>query len=178
MTLPRNLVLIGMMGSGKTTIGRHVARRLGRPFVDTDQVITIETGCSVPQLFAERGEPGFRAIERAIIERVAAVRNQIIAVGGGAVCDAGNVAALRQEGDVVLLDATVAQLAGRVRHGRARQGRPLLGSTDETLEQLQRIWDERAPLYEAAADHRVESGHRPPAVVADEIVAWIRGRQR
>lgn len=176
MTLARNLVLIGMMGSGKTTIGRQVARRLGRPFVDTDQVIAVEAGCSIPELFAERGELGFRALESAVIGRVAAVPNQIIAVGGGAVCDAGNVRALQEGGDLVLLEATVAQLARRVQHGRARQGRPLLGSTDETLDQLERLWDERAPLYEAAAVHRVESGHRPPVVVAEEIVEWLRAR--
>jgi shikimate kinase len=173
----RNLVLIGMMGSGKTTIGRHVARRLGRPFVDTDHVVAVEAGCSIPELFAERGEDGFRAFESAVIERVAAVPNQIIAVGGGAVCVGRNVEALARTGDVILLDASVSQLAGRVSRGRARKGRPLLGDTDETLDRLQRLWDERAPLYEAAAGHRVDSGHRPPPVIADEIVEWMTRRK-
>ena len=170
-------MLIGMMGSGKSTIGRQVAQRLGRPFVDTDRVIAVEAGCSVAQLFAERGEGAFREFESAVIARVAAVPNQIIAVGGGAVCVSRNIEALERTGDVVLLDASVSQLANRVGRGRARNQRPLLGDTDAVLERLQRLWDERAPLYEAAAGHRVDSGHRPPPVIADEIVRWMMSRQ-
>ena len=169
-----NLVLIGMMGSGKTTIGRHVARRLGRPFVDTDHVVEVETGMGIPEIFAGRGEEGFRELETAVIERVAAVPNQIIAVGGGAILRERNLEALRRSGRIVLLDAPVTQLVGRVGRGRARGGRPLLGQGDEALARMQQLWRERGPLYAAAAHHRVDSGHRPPTVIADELVVWWR----
>lgn len=191
----RNLVLIGMMGSGKTTIGRHIARRLGRPFADTDRIIRIEAGCSIPELFDKHGEASFRDLESAVIERVAAVPNQIIAVGGGAVCRPSNVEALRSTGDLVLLDAPVSQLATRVSRGTARQSRPLLAreigepdppgrgdgvdepaQTDEVFERLHRLWRQRRALYEAAAIHRVDAGHRPPAAIADEIVAWMNAQ--
>jgi shikimate kinase len=169
-----NLVLIGMMGSGKTTVGRHVARRLGRAFVDTDHVVEIELGMSVAEIFAHRGEDGFRDLESTVIQRVAAVPNQIIAVGGGAILRERNLAALRRTGRIVLLDAPVTQLAGRIGRGRSRSDRPLLAGDSDGLARIQALWRERGPLYAAAADHRVDAGHRPPPVIADELVAWWR----
>lgn len=173
----RNVVLIGMMGSGKTTVGRHLARRLGRPFVDTDRIICNEQGRSIAELFSDCGEDHFRDLESAVIQRVAAVPNQIIAVGGGAVCRPVNVDALRATGDVVLLDASISQLARRVTSGRSADARPLVADADQALDRLKGLWNERQALYESAAAHRVDSGHRPPPVVAEEIAAWMTTRR-
>ena len=179
----RNVTLMGMMGVGKTTIGRHVARRLGRPFVDTDRIIQVETGCTISEIFERDGQEAFRDLEQVVIARVAAVSRQIIAVGGGAVLRAANVEALRANGDIVLLDAPVSLLAERVRRGQARGGRPLLDDAAvaqdgvvDAVERLTALWADRADRYAAACNHRVDSGHRPPRAVADEIVAWVRAR--
>lgn len=180
----RNVTLIGMMGVGKTTIGRHVARRLGRAFVDTDRIIQVETGRSIADIFEQDGQEAFRDLEQVVIARVAAVPRQIIAVGGGAVLRPANVEALHAGGDIVLLDAPVSLLATRVRRGQASGGRPLLGGDAasaggdvvDAVERLTALWAERADRYAAACDHRVDSGHRPPRAVADEIVTWVRAR--
>jgi shikimate kinase len=125
----RNLVLVGMMGTGKSTVGRILARRLDRPFVDTDAAIEARTGRTVAQLFAELGERRFRALEAEEVRRVAALRGQVVAVGGGAVLDPANVTHLRGTGDLVLLDGDPAALAARI---AAEQGddpvRPLLAA--------------------------------------------------
>src|SRR5690606_37550659 len=126
LTPGRNIVLIGLMGVGKSTVGRLVAQRLHRPFVDTDVEIARAAGRSIAELFAEEGERGFRAREAERIRHVAALRGQVIAVGGGAVLDPSNVTHLRATGDLVLLDADPAELARRVASLPDAGCRPLL----------------------------------------------------
>lgn len=166
----RNLVLIGLMGAGKTTVGRLLADRLQRRFVDTDHDVEREAGATVAELFATEGERGFRRREAAAIRHVAALRGQVIAVGGGAVLDPANVTHLRATGDLVLLTADAQVLAQRVEDG---DGRPLLADAD-AVDALAALQAARAGAYAAAAAHTVDTGDCTPAEVVDEVVAWAR----
>lgn len=168
----RNLVLIGLMGSGKTTVGRHLATRLGRDFVDTDQVVEERTGLSVTELFGD-SERTFRAEEAAAIRHVSALRGQVIAVGGGAVLDPMNVTHLRSTGDLILLDAMAAVLANRVGDTSSR---PLLAAFDDTTARLAQLQDERADAYRTAASYVVDTNGKAPDEVATEILAWAETR--
>ncbi len=170
----RNVVLIGLMGAGKTTVGRLVATRLGRPFVDTDALVEADAGRTVAEIFAAAGERGFRTLEAAAVRRVSAVGGQVVAVGGGAVLDPDTVTALRATGELILLEAPPATLAARVGAG---DGRPLLaGAATPVLERLQSLRVERDAAYRAAAVTVVDTAGRTPTEVADDVVAWARTR--
>jgi shikimate kinase len=174
----RNLVLIGLMGSGKTTVGRLVAERLHRPFVDTDALLEAELGMAVAEVFATRGERAFRAAEAQAIRHVSALRGQVVAVGGGAVVDTDNVLHLKATGDVVLLAAEPAELAARVA-GEGVQVRPLLagGDVDVDVEaRLAALLAERAQAYRQAADVTLDTSGRTAAAVVDDLLAWATRR--
>lgn len=162
----RHLVLVGMMGAGKSTVGRECARRLGRPFVDTDEVVASVAGMPVAQVFATRGEPAFRELERAAVtDACAAPEPLVVACGGGAVNDPDSRRRLRAAGVVVWLRVPADVLARRVGDG---SGRPLLaGDPAAALARLARL---REPSYEAAAD-RVVDGAGPVGAVADAVIA-------
>lgn len=136
-----NLVLVGMPGCGKTTIGQELAALTGREAVDTDALIVQEAGMSIPEIFAKEGEAGFRAREKAIVQREALIGGRILVTGGGAIKDAENRAALRMNGYVTHLTRPLTQLA--------TGGRPLSAGG---LEAVEKLWQERAPLYAACAD--------------------------
>jgi shikimate kinase len=142
----RHLVLVGLMGAGKTTVGAACATRLARPFVDTDDVVEANTGMTVAELFAHEGEARFRELERqAVVDACATPAPAVIACGGGAVIDGDNRRRLHQAGFVVWLQAAPATLMARVKIGAER---PLLdGRSTATLERLAVV---RAAAYEAA----------------------------
>ena len=148
-----NLVLVGPMGAGKSSIGRRLAGRLGLRFVDADRAIEEATGASVPVIFEVEGEAGFRARERALIAELCAGRDQLIATGGGAVLEAANREALRARGFVVYLRLGIEQQLRRLARDRAR---PLLaGPIQDGMdrrERLQQLAEQRGPLYESIAD--------------------------
>lgn len=170
----RNLVLIGLMGAGKTTVGRVLAERLGRPFVDTDAMVEAETGRSIPDIFEQDGERAFRALEAEAVRHVSALRGQVVAVGGGAVSTPGNVTQLRMTGDLVLLDAEPGVLADRV--GGQRDDRPLLAGADDVTTRLDELRRRRQPDYTAAAALTVRTDAKTPAAIAEEILEWARRR--
>ena len=132
--------LVGMMGSGKSTVARELARLLGRRLVDTDLEVERRAGCTVAALFAERGEPAFRALEREVVRGIAGP--VVSALGGGAFCDPGNAEHLIQVGRVVFLDVSPAEAARRLGAG-AGEGRPLAGRWEGLLRS-------RLPLYRRA----------------------------
>lgn len=171
----RNLVLVGMMGTGKSTVGRILAGRLDRPFVDTDAAIETRTGRTVAQLFAELGERRFRALEAEEVRGVAALRGQVVAVGGGAVLDPANVTHLRGTGDLVLLDGDPAALAARI---AAQQGddpaRPLLAAHADPAAALAALRRAREDAYLAAASHTIDTTAADPDEVADAVLWWAR----
>lgn len=160
------LWLIGMMGSGKTTVGRLVAGRLGVAFRDTDTMVEEESGRSIPELWAEAGEAGFRVWERRAVA-TASSSPAVVATGGGAVIDRSNVAIMRRGGVVVWLAADPATLAARIGSG---DGRPLLAGEDPHAS-LALLARQRAPWYEAAAHHVVVTDDKAPSEVADEVEA-------
>lgn len=159
------LWLVGMMGVGKTTVGPLVAARLGRPFLDLDEVIAAKAGKSIPEVFAAEGEAGFRRREAAALVAIAAGET-VVACGGGIVVDPANVARLRQSGRVAWLAAPAAILAGRVKDGA---GRPLAG---EGGREVGARLAAREAAYEAAAHFRVETAGRTAEEVAEEVVRW------
>ena len=165
-----NIVLIGPMGSGKTAVGRSVARHLGRPFYDSDAEIVRRTGVDIPYIFEKEGEAGFRQREREAIEALVALAGIVLATGGGAVLLAENRRLLAARGCVVYLKTSVEQQAERVRHGRTR---PLLSNVDPTL-RLEELMALRDPLYRSMADIIVSTDGRRVKAVAGDIVSMIR----
>lgn len=162
--------LVGMMGSGKTTVGRSVAADLDVPFYDTDDMVTARAGQTVAEIWERVGESGFRALERQAMSEVPAY-GTIAAAGGGAVLDEWNRALLRRSEKVIWLSCPPDELARRIGPGR---GRPLLGDGD-VVATLQRILDQRLPLYEEVATHRVDTSGRGVEAVAEKVRAVWNG---
>lgn len=164
----QNLILLGFMGAGKSTVGRIVADRLGWSFVDVDAVIAEEAGRSIPDLFDQEGEYGFRSREKAALSRILEGRQQVIAPGGGAVLDPENVAGMRRAGTVVVLHAPPEQLWRRV-EGSARP----LATDRESF--LRRYRDREA--YYAAFPIRISTGRGSPGLAADAILSRCFGSE-
>lgn len=148
----RSIVLVGLMGAGKTSIGRRLAERLGLPFVDADQEIVAAAGKSIPDIFAEHGEAHFRDGERRVIARLLENGRQVLATGGGAFMNEETRQGIQQHGVSVWLKADVDTLLERV---AKRGGRPLL-DTDDPAAVLRRLAEIRYPVY-ATANITVES---------------------
>jgi len=164
---PPRLLLVGMMGAGKSTVGGLVARRLGWAFVDSDALVEEETGTTVAALFAERGEASFRRTESAVLRRVLDSEVPVVvSMGGGAVLDPANRALLRGSGTVVWLRAEPATLASRVGRGA---GRPLLGRHPASA--LEHLDAARRPLYLEVADRVVDVDGLTPEEVAEAVLA-------
>lgn len=169
---PAHLVLVGMMGTGKTTVGRDVAAALGRAFVDVDAEVEAEAGRTVPAIFAAGGEPAFRRLEEEALARVLAGSDPaVVATGGGAVLEPGNRRALAPH-LVVWLRARPETLAGRL---AGDGGRPLLadGGDVDLLDRLRALAAERADLYAEVADHVVDVDGLDPAGAADAVRAAV-----
>jgi shikimate kinase len=168
----RPLALIGMMGAGKSAVGRALAHRLGRPFVDADDALVERTGRSIGEVFEAEGEPGFRAIESTVLaELLTAEPPGVIATGGGVVIGPGNRALLRRHATVIWLRASVDELVDRVGRGR---GRPLLA--DDPAGTLARLLDERSTWYREAADIVVDTDRSSPEDLAERIVTLLADR--
>ena len=164
-----NIVLVGMMGAGKTTVGRLLARRLKRTFYDSDQEIERRCGVRIPVIFDIEGEPGFRARETQVIAELCALERIVLATGGGAVLAEENRRRLAA-GSVVYLHARPGYLWQRVRHDR---NRPLLVTPDpqKTLEDL---YEKRDPLYREIADLVLDTGRHSALSLAKEIVSRLK----
>jgi shikimate kinase len=173
---PRHLVLVGMMGAGKTSVGRRCAELLDRAFLDTDELVEANTRMGVSEIFAEHGEERFRSLERdAVHDACASPVPLVIACGGGAVLDPENRRELRAHGVVVWLQASAEALGARVA-GAASYSRPLLEHGQAPSASLARLFARRAPAYEAATDIRVDTEERTvdevAAAVVEEYRAW------
>lgn len=171
-----NLILVGMMGSGKTTMGRALARHLGKAFVDSDEEIQRRTGVTIPHIFDIEGEAGFRQREMAAICALVGRDNMVLATGGGAVLLEQNRELLQQNGIVIYLNASAHDLWQRTRHDR---NRPLLQTADPHAK-LTELFQQRDPLYRQVADIVVQSGkqsaHALMLHIADEIEAFRKTR--
>jgi len=164
-----NLFLVGMMGAGKTTVGRLLARRTKRAFLDSDHEIERRCGVPVPVIFDIEGEPGFRAREAQIIAELTAREGVVLATGGGAVLDAENRRWLAARGTVVYLHASPANLYERVRHDK---NRPLL-ATPDPLAKLESLYTERDPLYREVADLIVDTGMQSAQTLARHLLGRL-----
>jgi shikimate kinase len=169
----RHLVLVGLMGAGKTTVGQRCAELLQRPLVDTDELVVASAGVPFDDIWSAEGEQGFRARERvAVADASASPTLLVISCGGGAVLDAENRRQLRAHGVVVWLTASSSELASRL---FGDDSRPLLAGGDKTAT-LQRLASLREPAYEAAAHAQVATDARTPddvaAAVLEEYRAW------
>lgn len=167
--LPRTVVLVGLMGAGKSAVGRRLAARLGLPFVDADTEIEAAAGCSIEEIFQRDGEAAFRQGERRIIARLLGERPvHVLATGGGAFMDAETRLVVRAQAVSVWLRADLEMLLHRTAR---RSNRPLLKQGDPR-EILQRLIDLRYPVY-AEADIIVDSDERPPEQTAERVVAAL-----
>lgn len=164
------IFLVGPMGAGKSTIGRHLADLLHKNFVDSDHEIEARTGASVSLIFEIEGEEGFRRRESTVLDELTQRDNVVVATGGGAVLAEGNRAALANRGTVVYLQAPIDTLVTRTHRDR---NRPLLRE-GERRAKFEEIMREREPLYLAVANVIVVTDHRAPAAVAQEIVSKLR----
>lgn len=163
----RHLVLVGLMGAGKSAVGRRCAWLLDREMIDTDELIEVGAGVPITEIFAAEGEAGFRSREvEAVADAAAAPTAAVIACGGGAVLDPRNRQRLADAGFVVWLTAPPAVLADRVAGDDAR---PLLAGGDPAAE-LTRLADLREPVYRLVADVVIETDGRSPDEVAETVV--------
>jgi shikimate kinase len=174
MLTKHNIFLIGPMGSGKTAVGRQLARLFRYTFHDSDADIEAKTGVDIPFIFEKEGEVGFRLRERESIDRLTQLDSIVLATGGGAVVDPANRRALAERGVVVYLATSVNQQIERTRHGRHR---PLLHDTDPE-QKLKELMTGRALLYAEIADLTVSTDGRRVQLVAEEIHQEVRRAQK
>jgi shikimate kinase len=161
--------LIGLPGSGKSTVGRHLARRLSLPFLDSDHVIEQRIGCSIREFFEREGEERFRDMEQAVLDELTRGVPGVLSTGGGSVLRAENRACLRGRGQVVYLRSTPEEVFRRLRHDR---NRPLLQVADP-LQRLRDLHTVRDPLYRETAHFVVETGRPSVASLVNMIVMQL-----
>nr|VFK47740.1 MAG: shikimate kinase/3-dehydroquinate synthase [Candidatus Kentron sp. TC]VFK50249.1 MAG: shikimate kinase [Candidatus Kentron sp. TC]VFK63268.1 MAG: shikimate kinase/3-dehydroquinate synthase [Candidatus Kentron sp. TC] len=169
MELPMNIFLVGPMGVGKTSVGRQLAKLLGKRFFDSDREIELHAGASISLLFELEGEAGFRLREQSAIDEITRRKGVVLATGGGAVLGKENRAHLIKRGFVVYLHAPVARLEQRT---FGDQSRPLL-QTSDPRGRLERIVKKRAPFYRQVADVIVSGDRKSPRHVANHILRRI-----
>ncbi|MDT4330083.1 shikimate kinase [Methylomonas sp. MED-D] len=161
-----NIYLIGLMGVGKTTIGKQVAKAMQWPFYDSDKVIEETTGTDIPTIFAYEGEEGFRNREQAMIRQLTGLDGIVMATGGGSILRPENREALKTRGFVVYLHCSIDKILHRTKHDTQR---PLL-RTENPRQRLQELFAIRDPLYRECADFRIDSGMLPGKTVVKTIL--------
>lgn len=170
----RNVVLIGFMGTGKTSTGKMLAAKLGAAFIDMDQKIEEEAGMSIPDMFARKGEAYFREQERALVKRLAARRNAVISTGGGTVKNPDNVADFKKSGVIVCLSASVDAVLARTNR---RGTRPVLDGADQgdRRKAVEQLMAERREFYKQA-DYTIDTSELSPLLVVENIVRFLKTR--
>lgn len=163
------VVLVGLPGSGKSTVGRQLARRLGLPFRDSDHEIEQRIGCSIREFFEREGEPAFRDIEQEVIRELTQAGGGVLATGGGAVLRPANREQLRAAGSVVYLRSPPEELFRRLRHDSQR---PLL-QVDDPLQRLRTLYEERDPLYRETCHYVIETGRPSLATLVNMVVMQL-----
>lgn len=170
MSKDNNIFLIGPMGAGKTTIGRHLATLLHKRFVDVDHEIEKRTGVTIPVIFEIEGEAGFRQRESTLVNELARDQDIVLATGGGAVLLEENRKILKEHGVVVYLQADIETLVERTRRDRSR---PLL-QTEDPRGKIEELLRQREPIYREVADVVVDTGQRAPSSVARDIATRLK----
>lgn len=165
----KNIVLIGFMGTGKSSVGRLLARRLKRPFIDTDKKIEVECGMSIPEIFENHGEVFFRTKEKSVVAKVSRYTNAVISTGGGVVLAAENISRLRTNGVIITLSASADAILERTAR---RNNRPLLNQPDRK-QAIEKLLKERSSLY-GAGDFIIDTTNNTPQEIVDTIVTFLR----
>jgi shikimate kinase len=171
--LARSLVLVGLMGAGKSSIGRRLARALHAGFADADEEIVSAAGMSIAEIFAQYGETAFRDLERRVVARLLDQPPQVLALGGGAFINASTRSRIKEEACSVWLRADLPTLLARTQ--RKRGTRPLLEQGDPAAT-LARLMEERYPIY-AEADHVIDTTNDPPDALVQRIIEQLGLRQ-
>lgn len=164
-----SVVLVGLPGSGKSTVGRQLARRLGLPFFDSDHVIEQRIGCSIREFFEREGEERFRDIEESVLDELTQGGPRVLSTGGGSVLRQANRTHLRERAQVVYLRSTPEEVFRRLRHDR---NRPLL-QVDDPLQRLRDLYAVRDPLYRETAHFVVETGRPSVSTLVNMIVMQL-----
>ena len=170
--MAQNIIFVGPMGAGKTTIGKQLARQLGRTFYDSDRVIEEHTGANIPLIFEMEGEEGFRRREKSTIAELMSKQNIVLATGGGVILDPENRDQITRQGFVIYLSAPLEQLFNRTSKDK---NRPLL-QTDNPRKKLEEILSIRDPLYREVADIVIETDGSPARGVVKKLVDLITER--
>ena len=172
-SMPGNVFLVGMMGAGKTSVGRVLAKRLNKVFYDSDHVIEQRTGVKIPVIFEIEGEPGFRHRESAVLDELTALDDVVLATGGGAVLAQENRDRLRARGTVVYLRASVKDLLNRTRHDK---NRPLLQTADPRA-RLTELYEIRDPLYREVAHVTIDTGSQSLTTLLNRLHQVLEARR-
>ncbi len=165
MKVAGNIFLVGLMGAGKTTVGKLLARMLNKTFYDSDQEVERKTGVNIPLIFELEGEAGFRKREAQAIAELAEMQDVVVATGGGAILLQENRQILSNRGKVIYLRASVDELFQRTRGDR---NRPLL-QTENPRERLRELYAQRDPLYQEVATLVIDTGGQPVSAIVSEI---------
>ncbi len=174
MEMGKNIVLIGFMGTGKSTVGLKLAEKLRREFIDMDKEIEKVTGMAINDLFRKHGEIRFRSEEKLMAKKLSAQENVVIATGGGIVLQEENIAALRENGILICLDAEPEDIYERV--NRKKGTRPLLKKNLQVADVAEMLKN-REPYY-ACADYRVNTSNKSLDEVVNNIIKYIKNKQR
>lgn len=160
---------MGLPGSGKSTVGRQLARRLGLPFRDSDHEIEARIGCTIREFFEREGEPAFRDIEEEVIGELAQAGSAVLATGGGAVLRPANRQRLRESAHVVYLRSVPEELYRRLRHDKQR---PLLQVADP-LQRLRKLFEERDPLYRETSHFVIDTGRPSVSTLVNMVLMQL-----
>ena len=166
-----NVVLCGMMGSGKSTVGKALAKALAWEWTDTDECIIRRNG-SITDIFKQKGEGYFRELEQALVQALAQKDNLVISTGGGLMLSATNRSLLKERGKIVYLRATKQTLVSRL---QGEKDRPLLQTEEGLDKKIEELLEERAGIYESVADFIIDVDEKTPTQIAQEILAKIKG---
>ncbi len=169
-----NIVLIGFMGTGKTAVGRTLARRLGRVFIDTDEEIEKSAGITIREIFRRYGQEYFRSLEKEVVNKVSSFDNLVIATGGGVVLEPANVTALKSNGIMILLRCSPEVILKRV---DAAGSRPLLAGAKDLKGRIKELLSQREAAYARAADFEVVVEGEDLEAVAVRIIELLKERE-
>ncbi len=173
-----NIVLIGFRGTGKSTVGKLLANRLKRDFIDTDEYIEKTTGKTIKDIFKEEGEEGFRKTEAETIAKLSKMENKIIAAGGGVVLKDENVKSLKSNGFLILLEATPEIIHDRIRQDKkTTQQRPSL-TNKNSFDEIKHLINKRQPLYENAANYTINTSYVSCEDIVEEIITVIHSLKK
>lgn len=166
----KNIILVGLMGAGKSTIGRNLAKQLTKDFYDSDRVIEERTGVDIATIFEIEGEQGFRDREEQVIKELCLMENIVLATGGGSILRESNRKNMRKHGQVIYLCTTAELLYSRIRYDKSR---PLM-QTDSPQDTLKKLLKDREPFYEDVADIVIKTGKQKAGFIVKRVVEALK----